>query len=488
MDIKKQTRRNFLRNIGLCAASLTATNAIQAATAQKRPNILFILTDDQAAWALGASGNKMAITPNMDRLAHEGAYFPNSFTTTPVCSPSRASLLSGRYGTELGITDWLNHKSKKYPEEANLGLDPKTTTFAELLSKAGYSTGLVGKWHLGDKDQYYPTKSGYEYFTGFRGGGTNTKGPMIEDEQEVAQKKDGLCTDVLTDYALEFLKANKDKTFMLSLHYRAPHTKWLPVADADWAPYADLDPEIPNPDYPDLDIKRVKRMTCEYLASVSGVDRNLGRVLKTLDDLKLSDNTVVIFTSDHGYSMGHNGIWHKGNGHWVLTHPTKAIPNIPSNQRPNMYDNSLKVPTMVRWPGTIKPGTVIKQTVANIDWYPTLAAIGGAPLPENENIRGRSIVPLLQGKKVADWDNNFYAEYSTKHQSNTHMRMFRTPEWKLIRDFLNPQRDELYNLKTDPAETTNLIAKPEHKAIVKKLHAAIIKQMRKIKDPVLKTL
>ena len=127
--------------------------------------------------------------------------------------------------------------------------------------------------------------------------------------------------------------------------------RWLPQPESDRKPFENLDPQIPNPDYPNLDVARVKRMTREYLGSVKGVDRNVGRVIKLLDELKLAKDTIVVFTSDHGYSMGHNGIWHKGNGHWVLKPPPAVTnKNIPRNQRPNMYDNSIFVPTAVRWP------------------------------------------------------------------------------------------------------------------------------------------
>ena len=131
-------------------------------------------------------------------------------------------------------------------------------------------------------------------------------------------------------------------------------------------------------------------MTREYLASVRGVDRNVGRIMKTLDELALNKNTVVVYTSDHGYNMGHNGIWHKGNGHWVLQ-KGKAPPateNVPRNQRPNMYDHSLRVPTAIRWPGVTKPDTIVRQTITNLDWYPTLVKIAQAKLPEKETIRG----------------------------------------------------------------------------------------------------
>ncbi len=427
----------------LVRAELSAADATHA----KRPNIVFILTDDQAPWAIGVSGYRYAKTPNMDRLFREGAYLTNVFTTTPVCSPSRASLMASRYGSELNITDWINPRV-----EPNLGLDPNVVTWPEVLHDAGYTTALVGKWHLGSPDKFHPTKTGFDYFMGFREGGAATVDPTLEVDGK-PKKFTGLTADILTDHAIARLKSAKQRPLLMCLHYRAPHTRWLPVSDEDWAPYADLDPEIPNPDYPKLDVPRVKRMTREYLASVRSVDRNLGRLLKTLDDEGLTQNTIVIYSSDHGYNMGHSGIWHKGNGHWVLTDPPPATPNIPRGQRPNMYDRSIRVPTAVRWPGVIQPGTVITQTVANLDWYPTIVQLAGASPPPRETIRGRSIVPLLRGADTP-WDNDFYAEYSTHHQSKTHMRMYRTPEWKLIRDFLNPGATSSTTCATIPRRPT----------------------------------
>jgi len=451
--------------------------------AADRPNIVFVYTDDQAPWALGRAGHPHAQTPHMDRLFGDGAYLVNAFTTTPVCSPSRASLMTSRYGSELGITDWINPR-----KESKHGLDPATVTWPELLQEAGYTTGLVGKWHLGTEDKFHPTQTGFDYFMGFRGGGNRPADPTLE-KHGWTQKFRGITADVLTNHAIAFVEQqhHSPKPFLLCMHYRAPHAAWLPVAEEDWEPFAKLDPQIPNPDYPKLDIKRVKWVTREYLASVHSVDRNLGRLIQTLDELKMRENTVVIFSSDHGYNMGHNGVWHKGNGHWILTDPPAGTTNVPRGQRPNMYDRSIRVPTAICWPGVIEPGTVLSNTISNLDWFPTLLAIAGVEPPKNVKTHGRDFLPLLRGQKLA-WDNDFYAEYSTHHQTRTHMRMFRTPEWKLVRDFLNPERDELYHLTEDRAETANLIQlnSPKIRQVTADLHKKILQNMRRTGDPVLK--
>ena len=474
------TTKNGERDMRVWYLTITSLILLIGVIAQaERPNILFVLTDDQAPWAVGASGNPLAKTPHMDRLAREGVYLPNAYTVTPVCSPSRAALMTSRYGSELGITDWIHPRN-----EPNLGLDPALPVWPRILQQAGYKTGLVGKWHLGLLDSQHPTKFGFDYFMGHRAGGWQTANPVLEKDG-VNQKFEGLNADILADEAIEFLKRNQQETFLLCWHTRAPHTRWLPVADEDIAPYENLEIPIPNPDYPNLDIPRVKRMTKEYFGSVRSVDRNLGRVLKTLDELKLSDNTIVIFGSDHGYNMGHNGIWHKGNGHWVLTSPPPATKTIPRGQRPNMYDNSIKVPTIIRWPGKIAAGTTNEATYSNLDWFPTILAMAGLKVNAETVIRGTNMLPGLQGKQQPE-NPFYYAEYSTRHQSQTHMRMVSNGAWKLIRDFKNQGRDELYDLRMDPAESTNLIDS-QSEEIVKvrqQLHQQLIQKMNSIGDKV----
>ena len=468
----------FLLVFGMILGSLVSAKGPEV----QKPNVVFILTDDQAPWALGLSGHPHADTPHLDKLFKQGMWLKKSYVVTPVCSPSRTSLMTSRYGSELGVTDWIHPRN-----EPDLGLNPKTVTWTEAMQSAGYRTGLVGKWHLGVPDKFHPTKTGFDYFMGFRTGGNKVIRPTLEVNGK-DQQVDGYTYDILTDDALRFIDRNKDRTFLLCLHYRAPHTAWLPQPDSDRKPFENLDPKIPNPDFPNLDVERVKRMTRDYLGSVKGIDRNVGRVLKHLDQLQLAENTIVVFTSDHGYSMGHNGIWHKGNGHWALKPaPPVTNPNIPRNQRPNMYDNSIFVPTAVRWPGKIAPNSTLDLPVANLDWYPTLLNLTGVPLPKGETIRGRDITPALMGKDI-EWPDVCYGEYSTHHQSKTHMRMIRTSNWKLVRDFLNPERDELFDLKNDPAESRNVIGQKKNAVVVRELHTQILTRMKAVKDPVLKKI
>ncbi|MHC4622192.1 MAG: sulfatase-like hydrolase/transferase [Planctomycetota bacterium] len=345
-------RRGFLKTLGMGAASLVLPGCAGQAglsgdkSRRKRPNIIFVMTDDQGPWAFGAAPDTNARTPSIDRLRREGARLTNYFVTTPVCSPSRAGLMTSRYATEVDVPDFLRGSS-------TLGLSRKFPTWPRLLNEAGYATALVGKWHLGREDEFYPTNYGYEEFTGFRVGGEISRNPRVEVDGKVKQLE-GYTPDILTDFAVDFIKRNKSGPFLLSLHFWAPHANtanrtpdgdrtWLPLSDADWSQFKNADQVLPEPDYLKLDVPRAKRMMREYLASVASVDRNLGRLLALLDELGLTDNTVVVFTSDNGYNLAHNGIWHKGNGRWLLTDNR--------GPRPNLYDNSLKVPAIVRWAG-----------------------------------------------------------------------------------------------------------------------------------------
>lgn len=463
---------------------MTAASVLAA-----KPNVVIVLTDDQAPWAFGSAVRSgqfrdvpEAATPNIDRLASEGAVFRNFFCTTPVCSPARASFMTGRYASELGIPDFIPQPGHKlYDPNDEARLDPDSTvTIAELLKSAGYRTGLVGKWHLGDwtapgNEKFHPTRHGFDYFMGLTGGGTTPDNPMLEEDGEVRQFE-GLTTDILTDRAIGFIERNQEHPFFLCLATRAPHGKWLPVAPEDWQPYAELDPAIPK--YPGLDITRVKKMMREYLASTSGVDRNLGRLLDALDKNDLADNTIVIFTSDHGFNMGHHGIWHKGNGLWATKKqpPGKShngVRVISDKYRPNLYDESLRVPAIVRWPGMIAPETEITSTATALDVFPTLASLAG--VESDPQLKGRNLLPLLKGEQPAGWNNDVYAEYDMIHYATASLRCYRTERYKLVRDVHNEGCDEFFDLADDPSEDHNLIRdpRPEVQQKIKELDALL---------------
>lgn len=446
----------------------------------RKPNVIFFYSDDMAPWAYGAE-HPNARTPNLDRLCREGVRLRQYFSSSAVCSPARASLLTGRYNTETGIPDILG--------EDDTGLETDQPSFAKEFSNGGYATALFGKWHLGHHDRQHPTKHGYQEFKGFRIGGVISKDPTVEIDG-VEQKVEGYTPDILTDFAMDFVERQvaEDKPFLASVHYWAPHANqgvltendrtWHPLSDEDWCHFKDLDPVIPNPDYPKLDIPRVKRMTREYLASVHSVDRNVGRMLAKLEELGIAENTIVIFSSDNGFNIGHNGIWHKGNGWWILTDNR--------GDRPNLYDNSLRVPCMVRWPGEIPEGQVLEHVVNSMDWYPTLMEMCGLGAPSDDRVRGRNFLPLLRGE-AQEWDDALFAQYSMWdwHGPAAHMRAFRTPEWKLVRFFHHFREDELYNLKNDPDEHSNLWNDSSDgiQAVKQQLIVRMEQQMRRINDP-----
>lgn len=462
----------------LFITGIALASAPHAAAAETRPNILFIMTDDQGPWAIGAGGHPNARTPHLDRLRAEGARLSNCFSPTPVCSPARASVLTSRYGTEVGILGPISDTS-------TTALDSRLPTWPRLLREAGYATALVGKYHLGNLPESHPTRIGYGEFAGFIGNGRTSRNPKVEINGQVRQVA-GWTSDVLTDLALDFIRRQQRRPWALSVHYWAPHANqdekasggdrtWLPLSDADWDPFKDIDPELPEPDFPRLDKARAKRMLREYLGSVHSVDRNVGRLMQALDELGLARDTVVIFTSDHGFNLGHHGIWHKGNGHWLLT-DDRGI-------RRNMWDTSLRVPALVRWPGRIPAGATIDALISHLDWFPTIAAIAGAPVPIDAVLHGRNVLPALSGG-APDWPDEFHAQ---QNLSGAAMRAYQTARWKLVRFHHAEMSDEFYDRAADPGEHWNLIASdnPAVRAAIRNLDARMQHRMAAIKDPAL---
>jgi uncharacterized sulfatase len=433
-----------------------------------RPNVVFFYADDLARWALGAYGNPEVHTPNLNRLAREGALFRNAFTATPVCSPSRAGMFTGRYPTEVRIADWIDPD-----REPDLGLAPSAVLWPELLKGYGYATALMGKWHLGTRDEFHPTRQGYDQFFGFRGGGNRPIDPTLEVEGVVRQLR-GSLPDLLVSEGIRFIEAHRDRPFLLSVHFRAPHAPYAPVPEEDSARYRGLDPTIP--DVPGLPRERVKRLTREYYASVSSVDRNVGRLLDRLDALGLARKTVVIFTSDHGYMIGHHGLWHKGNATWLVEGR--------SGSRPNMFDDAIRVPLLVRWPGVVAPGTAVDRVVSNLDTLPSVLDLVGLGAPENLRTAGRSFAPLLRpGGARVSWDDTLFGQYDMHHGAVARMRMVRTPAWKLVRHFEPGGADELYDLTDDPGEARNLAPSPAHHTRRDDLARRLDRWMASIGDP-----
>ena len=446
---------------------------IVAATAHAElaPNIVFICTDDQGAWTVGSHDSP---TPNIARLFREGAHLKNAFVTTPVCSPSRAGLMSSRYGTELGVTDYLNHSA-----EPDNGLDPSLTLWPEILQAGGYQTAFIGKWHLGQLDQYLPTANGYDHFYGFRSGAGISRDPRVETNGKVQQVA-GYTPDLLTSEAIRYIRhRDADRPFLVNLHFWAPHANtanrspdgdrtWKPLRADDWAPFAGLKPQLV--DYAKLDIPRATRMMREYLAAVASVDRNVGYLLDALDEIGIARDTIVVFTSDHGYNLSHHGLWHKGNGRWLLTDE--------QGPRANMFDHSLRTPAVVRWPAKIEGGREVDPIILNLDWYPTLVSLAGLNIPAGTRLRGQDFSPLLFGESIP-WRTEFYGEYKQLHVEQVDQRMWRTPEWKLVRDS-RPGMGELYDLSNDPEELINRFEDPSARVMREQLSAKLNKFIEEI--------
>ncbi|MCC6419822.1 MAG: sulfatase-like hydrolase/transferase [Gemmataceae bacterium] len=444
----------------------------QAGPPKKKPlNIISIVTDDQGRWAVGAYGNREVKTPNMDRLAREGAKFVHAFTATPVCSPSRATFLSGRYGSQVGITDWI----APVEAEGGAGLPQDALTWAEVLRRAGYVTALVGKWHLGMLPQFHPTRRGFDHFFGFLGGGNTPMNPTLEEKGKQKKFK-GPLPDILVDDAIGFIKANRERPFALLLHFRAPHLPYGPVPAEDAAPFKDLDPTVPQA--PGADVAKVKKLTRDYYASVHSVDRNLGRLFAALEALGLLEHTIILFTSDHGYMIGHHGLHSKGNAFWIAG-------GVNGPKRPNMFDDAIRVPLLIRWPGAVKPGTEIREMVCNVDTFASVLGMLGVPAPANYKHQGRDFSPLLRGEKVA-WRDAHFSQYDLHNGGLAYMRSIRTARYHLVRHHFTNLLDELYDLDQDPGELRNLYKNPKYRAVRDQLQERLTAWQRSIDDPILR--
>jgi uncharacterized sulfatase len=447
--------------------------AAVAADKPARLNIISIVTDDQGRWGVGAYGNRECRTPHMDRLARDGALFLNAFVPTPVCSPSRATFLTGRYGTQVRITDWI----APIESDAGAGLPADATTWIEVLHRHGYATALIGKWHLGTQPQFHPTRRGFDHFFGFLGGGNTPMDPTLEVNGKEKKLK-GSLPDLLTDDAIDFLKANRSRPFALCLHFRAPHLPYGPVPEQDSAPFKDLDPTVPV--VKGVDVAQVKNWTRAYYASIHSVDRNLGRLLAALEELGLSGNTIILFTSDHGYMIGHHGLHTKGNAYWIAG-------GVQGPKRPNMFEESIRVPLIVRWPGVVRPGTQVKEVVSNIDTFATVLGLLKVPRPEQYRQEGKDFSPLLRGEKIA-WRDTVFGQYDLHNSGLAYMRMVRTPRFVLVRHHHANYLDELYDLEADPGQLRNLYNNPKYRPTRDQLQQRLTAWQRSINDPLLTTL
>ena len=476
-------------------------DASAAAVEPQRPNILYIMSDDHAAHAISAYGSRVNKTPNLDRLAKEGIRFDRCFAVNSICTPSRATILTGKYSHMNGVPVFNR-------------FDGSQPTAPKYLQAAGYYTGMIGKWHLGSD----PT--GFDKWIILPGQGVYFDPEFLVPEGRTQLK--GYVTDVITDLALDFLKNRpKDKPFFLMCHHKAPHRHWQPDAthQAMFAGKSIPEPTTLRDNYdgrtdalhenqqrvfydltrrdlklePPADLQgrareqwlnvkptevelvvdgkktvltgetlnawKYQRYMQDYLACVQAIDDNVGRLLDWLDANGLRENTIVIYTSDQGFFLGDHGLYDKRF----------------------MYEPSIRMPFLVRWPGLSKPGSVQDAMVINTDFAPTFLEAASLPVPND--MQGRSLAPLIKGERPADWRNSFYYRYyhdPGDHNTRAHYGV-RTETHKMIY-FWKKEQWELYDLRKDPDELHNVYNEPAQQSLVAALKTELYRLKKELKD------
>ena len=482
-------RRDFVKTLPAGMAAIADWPALAAAAAQgKQPNIVYMMADDHASSAISAYGSRVNKTPNIDRIAQQGMRFDNCFCTNSICTPSRAVILTGQYSHINGVKT-LSDK-----------IDPNHENVAKDLQAAGYQTAMVGKWHL------VTNPTGFDYWKILPGQGVYHD-PVLIDMDGTRKKHTGYATDVITDFSLEWLKnRDRNKPFFLMCHHKAPHRPWEPD-DKHMNMYTGVIPEPdnildkyehrskaaanatnkigqnmvksdtkvdppPGLDYAGLRHWAYQRFMQDYLRCVASVDDNVGRVLDFLDAEKLADNTIVIYTSDQGFFLGEHGFFDKRF----------------------MYEESLRMPFVIRYPGEIKPGSVNKDMVLNLDFAPMFLDFAGKPKPSE--MQGRSFRPLLNGHTPKDWRKSMYYRYwmhMADHGVPAHYGI-RTLRYKLVYYYGKPLGSagalpketapewELFDLEKDPHEMNSLYGDPKYAKIQKQLTEEMYKLQKECGD------
>ncbi len=471
----------------------------------KKPNILFIFSDDHAYQAISAYGDSRHLveTPNLDRLAREGMRFDRCVVTNSICGPSRATVLTGKY----------SHRNGFY-NNTNSVFDGSQTTFHKLLGAASYQTAVVGKWHL------ISDPVGFDFWQILPGQGAYYNPPMNRNGEKVVVE--GYATDIITDLSIDWLK-KRDRTrpFLLMCQHKAPHREWEPALRHLSADGGRVYPEPPTlfDDYSgrgvaerdqdmtlantmtDKDLKlvapkglkpeqleawnayyeplnasyrekklegkdlvrwRYQRYMHDYLACVRAVDENVGRILKYLDDEGLTENTMVVYSADQGFFLGEHGWFDK---RWI-------------------YEESLRAPLLVRWPGVVKPGGTCRELVSNLDFAETFLEAAGQPVPSE--MQGRSLVPLLRGEAPRDWRKSFYYqyyEYPQPHHVRPHYGVV-TDRYKLVKFYgTGEDYSELFDLQKDPQELRSVLDESGYANVRQDLEAELLKLRKDLGVP-----
>lgn len=473
-------RRDFLKVSGAVMCSLGVGGCLEefSGSNPNRPNIVFVMADDHAANAMSCYGSGLNRTPNLDRLASEGMKFNNCFCTNSICAPSRAAILTGKYSH-------VNGKMVNLPYEV---FDGGQQTFPKLLQAAGYQTAMIGKWHLRSE----PT--GFDHWDIL-----NVQGEYYDPEfirMGESERFEGYVTDLITDRCMDWIKGrDKSRPFCLMYHHKAPHREWEPDEkhkkdfagkifpvpvnfDDDYSGRCGAASEqtmtIAN-DMTEADVKgkvparlsaeeakrwKYQRYMQDYLACVESIDENMGRFLDFLDEEGLAENTVVVYTSDQGFFLGEHGWFDKRF----------------------MYEESLRMPLLVRWPGKIEAGSVNNDIVLNIDLAETFLDIAGAKVPLD--MQGESMKGLLLGERQNGWRESMYYhyyEYPSVHDVKRHYGV-RTKRYKLIYFYYDIDCWELYDLRKDPDEMNNVYDDPEYAGVVEELKAELVRLQEKYGD------
>ncbi len=521
MDNKQIGRRTALKQLSTIGAGgaflssgLIPTSWGQSKTG-KRPNILLIYSDDHARHAISAYGSKINQTPNLDRIAQEGAIFRNAFCANSICAPARATLLTGQHSH-------INGKKNNFDK-----LNPNYINFPSLLQESGYDTALVGKWHIPE------TPRGFDYWEILATGQGQYYNPDFKTADN-SKQYEGYVTDITTDLALQWLdrRDEQENPFLLMVHHKAPHRTWMP-SPKHLSLYDDV--TIPEPDNlfddyvtrtsaapkhamgiaehlmmaydlqcpmdesekhyaawkrfmermtesqlaawnayfeprneafrkanlqgEELTHWKYQRYIKNYLRCIASIDDNVGRILDYLEHQGLADNTIVIYTSDQGFYLGDHGWFDK---RW-------------------MYEESLTCPLMMRWPAQVQSGTQIGELVQNIDFAPTFTDLANVSIPAE--MQGESLLPLLRGEHPADWRESIYYRYYESPSEHIVPRHFgvRTERYKLIRYF-EIDEWELFDLEKDPREMHNVYADPEYQEIGFKLKKELQRLQEYYKD------
>ncbi len=504
-------RFSLLVLLALLALVPAAPLQAQRAADTQQPNIIVIFMDDQAYQSISAYGS-FNQTPNIDRIANEGMRFDRCLVTNSICGPSRATLLTGKYSH-------LNGKRNNHDR-----FDNSQQTYPKLLQKVGYQTAMIGKWHLDGHPQ------GYDHWVILPGQGDYYNPDFISAKGNF--RVEGYVTDIVTDMAIDWIENQRDpnKPFMINYHHKAPHRTWMPGPDQlhlfkgenlpepdnlfddystrarpashqemeidrhmDWyydlkvpprdglvmrpnghagggrrlyeqrftpeqkaawdAAYGPENEELyrnfANMTHEQIVRWKYQRYVKDYLRTIAGVDANIGRLLDYLQEKNLADNTVVIFASDQGFYLGEHGWYDK---RW-------------------MYEESLRTPFMVRWPGVVRPGTATDALVSILDFAPTILEMANAPIPDD--MQGRSIVPILKGEPPADWRTSFYYHYFEQGEHKVPRQCgVRTQRYKLIHYYTSNEW-ELFDLESDPHEMNNIYNDPASAPLVAELKAEL---------------